>query len=53
MLDFFERKPFGAACVGAMTLATCYQADMSDWRIFALPAALVISFYLTIHEKSN
>jgi hypothetical protein len=52
MLDFFETKPFNAACVGVVTLATCYQTDMNDWLLIVLPMVLVIGYYLAFRKQA-
>jgi len=52
MLDFFETKPFNTACVGAVALATCYEANLNDWRLIVLAVALAIGFYFMFQKKA-
>ena len=46
MLDFIDTKPFGAACIGAATMTTCYVAGMNDWHLIAPPLLVMSAYYL-------
>ena len=53
MSDFFETKPFAAACVGAAVLALCYLAGIDDWRLVVLPVPLTIGFYFMFRNDAT
>lgn len=46
MREFFDTKPFGAACTGLAAAGTCCAAGFADGLLIALPFAVTSLYYL-------
>jgi hypothetical protein len=51
MLDI-DSKPFGAGCVGALTLALTYIAGFSAWALLGVPLLVTVAYYLAFQPPS-
>jgi hypothetical protein len=49
-LDFIDGKHCGGACLAAVAMATCYVADMNDWRFIALPLLAVLVYCVILRR---
>jgi hypothetical protein len=51
MLDV-DGKPFGAGCVGALTLALTYIAGSTAWALLGVPLLVMVAYYLAFQPPS-
>jgi hypothetical protein len=51
MLDI-DSKPFGAGCVGALTLALTYMAGFTAWALLGVPLLVTVTYYLAFQPPS-
>jgi hypothetical protein len=51
MLDV-DGKPFGAGCVGALTLALTYIAGSTAWALLGVPLLVTVAYYLAFQPPS-
>jgi hypothetical protein len=49
--DFFDTKPFGAACTGLAVLATSYVAGVTGWHLIILPALTMMAYDLSFSAQ--
>jgi hypothetical protein len=51
MLDI-DSKPFGAGCVGALTLALTYIGGFTAWALLGVPLLVMVAYYLAFQPPS-
>ena len=52
MLDV-DGKPFGAGCVGALTLALTYIAGSTAWALLGVPLLVMVAYYLAFQSPDQ
>lgn len=52
MIDI-DGKPFAAALLGVVTLATGYVAEVTDWALLALPPSVMVGHYLAFRSPAE
>jgi hypothetical protein len=49
MGDFSESKPFGAACVGLVTFAVGYYANLDTLALMIVALLMAVAYWSMIH----